>query len=115
MARPNPVWCDDIPFLPMRRGFMSSVAIRDWQTRKVPVWRISNTLEADFCVEVLNEAVHHFASAGVPNTHKGSRFTSFARIARLRRSVVRISTDAKGRRGRPIPPLAASLQPWPIG
>ena len=53
--RPNQVWCSDITYLPMRRGFLYLVAIMDWHTRKVLSWRISNTLEADFCVEALNE------------------------------------------------------------
>ena len=53
--RPNQVWCADITYLPMRRGFLYLVAIMDWSTRKVLAWRISNTLEADFCVEALNK------------------------------------------------------------
>ena len=60
MDRPNQVWCSDITYLPMRRGFLYLVAIMDWHTRKVLSWRISNTLEADFCVEALNEAIHKF-------------------------------------------------------
>ena len=54
--RPNQVWCADITYPPMRRGFLYLVAIMDWATRKVLAWRISNTLEADFCVEALDEA-----------------------------------------------------------
>jgi len=53
--RPNQVWCSDITYLPMRRGFLYLVAIMDWLTRKVLAWRISNTLEAGFCVDALNE------------------------------------------------------------
>ena len=49
VERPNQVWCADITYLPMRRGFLYLVAIMDWFTRKVLAWRISNTLEADFC------------------------------------------------------------------
>ncbi len=55
--QPNKVWCADITYLPMRRGFLYLVAVMDWLTRKVLAWRISNTLEADFCVEALNEAI----------------------------------------------------------
>lgn len=62
MERPNQVWCSDITYLPMRRGFLYLVAIMDWHTRKVLSWRISNTLEADFCVEALTEAIHKFGS-----------------------------------------------------
>ena len=95
--RPNQVWCADITYLPMRRGFLYLVAIMDWHTRKVLAWRISNTLEADFCVEALNEAIHRFGSPGIMNTDQGSQFTSFVWTDRLRRSTVRISMDGKGR------------------
>ena len=58
--RPNQVWCSDITYLPMRRGFLYFVAIMDRHTRKVLSCRISNTLEADFCIEALNEALVRF-------------------------------------------------------
>jgi len=89
--RPNQVWCSDITYLPMRRGFLYLVAIMDWHTRKVLSWRISNTpplgdcvqspagqREADFCVEALNEAIHKFGPPEIMNTDQGSRFTAFA-------------------------------------
>ncbi|WP_223306358.1 IS3 family transposase [Mameliella alba] len=95
--RPNQVWCSDITYLPMRRGFLYLVAIMDWHTRKVLSWRISNTLEADFCVEALNEAIHKFGPPEIMNTDQGAQFTSFAWTDRLRRSGVRISMDGKGR------------------
>ena len=94
--RPNQVWCSDITYLPMRRGFLYLVAIMDWHTRKVLSWRISNTLEAQFCVEALNEAIHKFGPPEIMNTDQGSQFTSFAWTDRLRRSAVRISMDGKG-------------------
>ncbi|MBC7147682.1 MAG: IS3 family transposase [Thioclava marina] len=97
VERPNQVWCSDITYLPMRRGFLYLVAIMDWHTRKVLSWRISNTLEADFCVEALNEAIHKFGPPEIMNTDQGSQFTSFAWTERLRRSGVRISMDGKGR------------------
>jgi hypothetical protein len=56
---------------------VSSLAIMDWHTRKVLAWRISNTLEAEFCVEALNEAIHKFGSPETMNTDQGSQFTSF--------------------------------------
>ena len=62
----------------MRSGFLKLVAIMDWFTRKLLAWRISNTLEADFCVEALNEAIHRFGSPEIMNTDQGSQFTSFA-------------------------------------
>ena len=95
--RSNQVWAADITYLPMRRGFLYLVAIIDWFTRKVLAWRISNTLEADFCVEALNEAVHKFGSPEIMNTDQGSQFTSFAWTDQLRRMGVRISMDGKGR------------------
>lgn len=95
--RPNQVWAADITYLPMRRGFLYLVAIMDWHTRKVLAWRISNTLEADFCVEALNEAIHKFGLPEIMNTDQGSQFTSFSWTDRLRRSSVRISMDGKGR------------------
>nr|WP_245513710.1 IS3 family transposase [Antarcticimicrobium luteum] len=97
VTRPNQVWAADITYLPMRRGFLYLVAIMDWHTRKVLAWRISNTLEADFCVEALNEAIHRFGPPEIMNTDQGSQFTSFAWTDRLRRSSVRISMDGKGR------------------
>lgn len=66
--RRNQVWAVDITCLPMRRGFLYRVAIMDWFTRKVLAWRISNTLEADFCVEALNEAVHKFGPPEIMNS-----------------------------------------------
>jgi len=95
--RPNQVWCADITYLPMRRGFSYLVAIMDWHTRKVLAWRISNTLEAGFCVDALNEAIHKFGTPDIMNTDQGSLFTSFVWTDRLRRSNVRISMDGKGR------------------
>jgi transposase InsO family protein len=68
--RPNQVWCADITYLPMRRGFLYLVAIMDWFTRKVLAWRISNTLEADCCVEALTEAVHRFGPPEIMNTDR---------------------------------------------
>jgi putative transposase len=97
VERPNQVWASDITYLPMRRGFLYLVAIMDWHTRKVLSWRVSNTLEADFCVEALNEAIHKFGPPEIMNTDQGSQFTSFAWTDRLRRLGVRISMDGKGR------------------
>ena len=91
VERPNQVWCSDITNLPMRRGFLNLLAIMDWHTRKVLSSQISNTLEADVYVEVLNEAIHKFGPPAIMNTDQGSQFTSFAWTDRLRRSRVRIS------------------------
>jgi putative transposase len=72
VERPSQVWCADITYLPMRRGFLNLVANMDWHTRKVLDWRISNTLEADFCVEALNEAIHKFDPPEIMNRSKAA-------------------------------------------
>ena len=95
--RPNQVWCTDITYIPMRRGFLYLIAIMDWHSRKVLAWRISNTLETDFCVEALNEAIHRFGAPDIMNTDQGSQFTSFAWTDRLKRAGIRVSMDGKGR------------------
>lgn len=95
--RPNQVCCADITYLPMRKDFLYLVAIMDWHTRKVLAWRISNTLEADFCVEALNEAIHKFGPPEIMNTDQVSHFTSFAWTDRPKRVGTRISMDGKGR------------------
>lgn len=97
VTRPNQVWASDITYLPMRRGFLYLVAIMDWHTRKVLSWRISNTLEAGYCVDALSEAIHKFGPPEIMNTDQGSQFTSFAWTDQLRRSGIRISMDGKGR------------------
>jgi putative transposase len=81
----------------MRKGFLYLVAIMDWHTRKVLAWRISNMLEADFCVEALNEAIHECGPPEIMNTDQGSQFTSFVWTDRLKRVGTRISMDGKGR------------------
>ncbi len=86
-----------LPICPCAEGSSYLAAIMDWHTRKVLAWRISNTLEADFCVAALNEAIHKFGPPEIMNTDQGSQFTSFAWTDRLRRSGVRISMDGKGR------------------
>ena len=68
VERPNQVWFADITYLPMGNGFLYLVAIMDWFTRMVLTWRISNTLEADFCVEELTEAIHRFGPLEIMNT-----------------------------------------------
>lgn len=81
----------------MRKGFLYLVAIMDWFTRKVLAWRISNTLEAEYCVEALTEAIHKFGALEIMNTDHGSQFTSFDWTDRLKRIGTRISMDGKAR------------------
>ena len=73
------------------------VAIMDWFTHKVLAWRISNTLDPDFCIEALNQAIHRFGPPEIMNTDQGSQFTGFAWTDRLRQVGTRISLDGKRR------------------
>ena len=84
-------------YVPMRRGFLYLVAIMDWATRKVLAWRVSNTLDAGFCVEALQAALARHGRPAIFNTDQGSQFTSFAFTAVLRDAEVRISMDGRGR------------------
>lgn len=95
--RPSQVWCAGITYLPMRKGFLCLAAIMGWFTRKVLAWRISNTLEAGFCPEALNEAIHRFDPPGIMNTGQGSQFSSFDWTDRLKRAKTRIPMDGKAR------------------
>ena len=95
--RPNQVWCADITFIPVKRGFLYLVAIMDWATRKVLSWRLSNTMHADFCVEALKDAVARFGPPEIMNTDQGSQFTGSAWITTLAQAGVRISMDGRGR------------------
>jgi putative transposase len=65
--QPNQVWCTDITYIPMRRGFLYLVAVMDWSTRKVLSWRVSNTMEVDFCIEALEEAMDLFGRPAIFN------------------------------------------------
>ena len=92
----NQVWATDITYIPMARGFLYLVAIMDWHSRYVLAWRLSNTLEVDFCVEALEEAL----SKGRPqifNTDQGSQFTSEAFTSMLLAQGVQVSMDGRGR------------------
>ncbi|EAQ10903.1 putative transposase [Maritimibacter alkaliphilus HTCC2654] len=80
----------------MRRGFLYLVAVMDCITRKVLAFRISNTLEEDFCVEARNEVVHRFGPPEIMNSEQGSQFRSFAWSDRLKQIGARISMDGKG-------------------
>jgi putative transposase len=95
ITRPDQVWAADITYIPMARGFLYLVAIIDWYTRYVLSLRLSNTLDADFCVEALEDAL----SKGTPevfNTDQGSQFTGEAFTGLLERRGIRISMDGKG-------------------
>ncbi len=95
--RPNQVWATDITYIPMAKGFMYLIAIMDWATRKVLSWRISNTLDADFCTEALKEALFKYGAPEIFNTDQGSQFTSEKFTTVLKTWNVKISMDGKGR------------------
>jgi len=97
ITRANRVWASDLTYIPMARGFCYLVAIMDWASRKVLAWRLSNTLDASFCTEALEEAIRNFGTPDIFNTDQGSQFTSDAFIGVLRSHGIAISMDGKGR------------------
>ena len=109
--RPNQVWCADITYIPMRRGFLYLVAIMDWYSRKVLAWRLSNSMDADFCVEALKEATAKQDTPKIFNSDQSSQFTSGAWIDVLTDAKIKISMNDKGawRDNRMIERLRRSL------
>ena len=97
IERVNQVWCSDVTYIPMARGFVYLVVIMDWVSRAVLAWRLSNTLDADFCVEALEEALSRYDRPEIFNTDQGSQFTSEDFTGTLKRYGVMISMDGKGR------------------
>jgi putative transposase len=95
--RPNQVWCADITYIPVQRGFLYLVAIMDWATRHVLAWRLSNTMDAGFCVEALKEALARYGRPDIFNTDQGSQFTSFDFTGVLKDAGIDISMDGRGR------------------
>jgi len=94
---PNQVWATDICYIPMAKGFMYLVAIMDWHSRRVLSWRISNTLDSDFCIEALQEAIERYGTPEIFNTDQGAQFTSEAFTGVLKDHGIAISMDGKGR------------------
>lgn len=97
IQEPNQVWCADVTYVPMRKGFLYLVAVMDWHSRKVLSWRLSNTLDADFCVAALEEAFAKYGKPAIFNTDQGSQFTSLEFTQALKDAGVKISMDSKGR------------------
>ncbi len=95
--RPDQVWCADITYIPMRRGFLYLVAVMDWASRKVLAWRLSNTLDVEFCVEALGEALARYGRPEIFNPDRGSQFTSPRFTGLLTEAGVRVSMDGRGR------------------
>ena len=97
IGRPNQVWCADITYIPMAKGFVYLVAVMDWFSRRVVSWRLSITMETDFCVEALTEAMERHGQPEIFNTDQGVQFTSAAFLDELAARGVQISMDGKGR------------------
>jgi putative transposase len=97
IERPNQVWAADITYIPIGRGFLYLVAVIDWASRAVLSWRLSNTMDASFCVAALEEALARFGKPEIFNTDQGSQFTGAAFTGALAAAEVRISMDGRGR------------------
>jgi putative transposase len=97
ITKPNQVWCADITYIRIKRGFMYMIAVMDWYSRKVLSWRLSNTMNVDFCIDAVEEAIKNFGKPEIFNTDQGSQFTSEKFISVLKKNGIRISMDGKGR------------------
>ena len=95
--RPNQVWCSDITYIPLRHGFVYLVAVMDWYSRYVLSWRLSNTMDTEFCVAALDEAVRQHPRPDIFNTDQGAQFTSHDFTSRLLQEQIAISMDGRGR------------------
>jgi putative transposase len=96
IERPNQVWATDITYIPMARGFVYLTAVVDWFSRRVLSYRVSITMEADFCIEALEEAVAKYGKPEIFNTDQGSQFTSVDFTSVLTKNAIAISMDGKG-------------------
>jgi len=97
ITRPNQVWCTDITYIRLKRGFVYLTAIVDWHSRCVLSWRISTTLDRGFCIDALKEALSKYGRPEIFNTDQGSQYTSDEFTGILRDRGIRISMDGKGR------------------
>jgi len=97
IRHPNQVWCTDITYIRLRRGFVYLVAVMDWFSRFVLTWRLSNSLETTFCLDALQEALDRYGAPGIFNTDQGSQFTSTDFTDCLKDAGVDISMDGRGR------------------
>jgi len=95
---PNQIWCADITYIPMDKGFMYLVAVMDWWSRYVLSWRLSNTMDVDFCLEAFGHAIENAGTSPlIFNTDQGSQFTSQAFTGKLREHGIAASMDGRGR------------------
>lgn len=97
IIRPNQVWSTDITYIRLPRGFVYLVAIIDWYSRRVLSWRLSNTMDAGFCVDCLKQAIQDYGTPEIFNTDQGSQFTSDSFTGVLIRNRITISMDGRGR------------------
>jgi putative transposase len=95
--KPNQVWASDITYIRLQGGFVFLVVIMDWATRKILSWRLSNTLDSDFCVEALEEALRKYPAPDIFNTDQGCQFTSEVFTGVLKDNEILISMDGRGR------------------
>jgi putative transposase len=96
ITKANSVWCSDITYIPMAKGFCYLVAVMDWVSRKVLSFRLSNTLDTSFCVEALEEAIMKYGTPDIFNTDQGSQFTSDEFTGILKNQNIAISMDGNG-------------------
>lgn len=97
VVRPNHVWSTDITYIRLAQGFVYLVAIIDWYSRKVLAWQVSNTMDANFCVDCLVAAIDEYGVPEIFNTDQGSQFTSEGWIRVLQENAIKISMDGRGR------------------
>ena len=96
IERPNHVWAMDITYVPMAHGYVYLAAVMDWASRRVLAWRVSISMNTDFCIEALEEAFERHGKPEIFNTDQGSQFTSLAFTGALQARGIRISMDGKG-------------------
>jgi putative transposase len=96
IERPNEAWAMDITYIPMKRGFVYLAAVLDWVTRRVLAWRVSISMNTDFCIEAVEEALAKYGPPEIFNTDQGSQFTSAEFTSLLTRNDIAISMDGKG-------------------
>jgi putative transposase len=96
VEHPNQVWAMDITYIPMARGFVYLAAVVDWYSRRVLSWRLSITMDVQFCLDTVQEAIDHHGTPEIFNTDQGSQFTSLAFTDLLKANGIHISMDGKG-------------------
>lgn len=96
VTRPNQVWAMDITYLPMAKGFIYLAAVIDWYSRRVLAWQVSNTMDVQFCLDTVNDALERYGTPEIFNTDQGSQFTSQAFTQMLKDNDIKISMDGKG-------------------